>query len=74
MIEMSPEYADAFLRAGGTLTLFEFMALTREDQVALRDAGDAIRAETAATVIEALSDALQSALDVSALKALEDKA
>ena len=47
-------YCRSFLRAGGCITAAEWIALTDEEQDALSDAGEFIRAETALLLSHAI--------------------
>ena len=72
--EVSAEYAERFLWAGGHLTLAEFIGLDAAAEVVFVEAGAKVHAERVEALIAAVMEVVDAADDALKLKALADKA
>ena len=71
MIEMTSDFADAFLRGGGQFTLAEWMALPEDAQQATVEAGDAIHAEMIVAFVQSIGVLVSGLAEEMRMKALE---
>ncbi len=76
MIDVTDRFAEGFLRAGGRLSLAEWMGLTAEAQEAFAAAGDRIRRGLLAEIVSGLVAGIEDggaerALDLGIARAAE---